>query len=1025
VDGIIAEGDGNLDYEIVVHGEVTENAEITDTLTTDIARKLTIRGATGNTSDSLKAAVGSKSTLLIGTLVPVTLRNIKITGGSKNGYGSGVLLYVEDAEPTLTLETGALISGNRGGFETCGTGICVYKGTLIMNEGAVIYSNGTSANTTNDGKRGGGVYVNEGASFTMNGGLIKGNNLTGNADNDGGAGVYVLGTFIMNGGTISDNSTKYNTVGITHGGGGVFVAADGSFTMNNGLIEKNESYGCGGGVHNTGTFLMNNGEIKDNINYQYINGRWTANTPYGGGVYNTGTFTMKNGTISGNSASCGGGIANTGTATIENGTISNNYSSTNPSNSSNSYLPPCGGGGLYNKAGTLTMLAGTVDGNKAYTYGGGVYIYAGSFEISGGTISNNTNYIDNNSLYGGGVYNTTDGTFTMNGGVLENNIAKSGSGGALYNLGSFKIGGSAHIPYGGSPTLNDVTLYTVTPITITSALSSGTRVATLSLNSSWSTGNVVLSAGSEDISIEDASVLFVMSRDRKGYYIDTEGKLAQAYSINYRQSGNYELTSDTIIDSRTIYTFIPDRDTSVILYDVTKPNYNFAGWHKDVNCNDEVVTELTAEDFSGNGLTLYCAFTEKTKYSLTWKDGEIGSSGSISMNGFQYHYVGERENLPNYSKTGYIFDGWYLLAEDGESLSNEAVTEINDENCTGPLTLYAKWKPHYIITFKDAGGGDFSGTTTTKAYFNQTGTTSLYNARKTDYVFDGWYTSEDAGITLSEEKLTELNDDNCTGDMTIYAKWKPHYNITYMDAGGSEFSGTNAASLPSFLNEGERAKTLPDAVRTDYVFVGWYSSEDGGENLSEEPVTEINAENCTEDMTLYAKWKNHYTVTFREVGDLDFTADATRSIDFNEGSSVTLPIYYKNGMVFAGWYTNPEGNGDPITVLNDSTCSSDMTIYGKWIDEHIRIEISNESALRVSRITEDETITLTASDGFTDYTWKIADMALSSFNAFAISPDGKVLTITRAQLLSDFGYDIRLTAVRDSIVYVNNILITR
>lgn len=1020
--GIIAEGDGNHDYEIVVHGEVTENAEITDTLTTDIARKLTIRGATGNTSDSLKAAVGSKSTLLIGTLVPVTLRNIKITGGSKNGYGSGVLLYVEDAEPTLTLETGALISGNRGGFETCGTGICVYTGTLIMNEGAVIYSNGTSANTTNDGKRGGGVYVNEGASFTMNGGLIKGNNLTGNADNDGGAGVYVLGTFIMNGGTISNNSTKYHTVGITHGGGGVFVAADGSFTMNNGVIEKNESYGCGGGVHNTGTFLMNNGEIKNNINYQYINGKWTANTPYGGGVYNTGTFTMKNGTISGNSASCGGGIANTGTATIENGTISNNYSPTNPSNSSNYYLPPCGGGGLYNKAGTLTMLAGTVDGNKAYTYGGGVYIYAGSFEMSGGTISNNTNYNDNNSLYGGGVYNTTDGTFTMNGGVLENNIAKSGSGGALYNYGSFKIGGSAHIPYGGSPTLNEVTLYTVKPITLTSALSSNTIVATITFRSEWAIGDVVLTADSEDISIEEASVLFATSKSSQGYYIDTEGKYAQAYGIGYRRSGNYELTSDTTIDPRTVYTFIPSRDTSIPLYAATRPKYDFEGWHKDPNCNDDPITELTAEDFSGSWITLYCKFTEKTKYSLTWKDGEIGSPGSIYMNGFQYHYVGETESLPTHSKSGYIFDGWYALESDGETLSSEALTEINDEVCTGPLTLYARWKPHYIITFKDAGGGDFSGTTSTVTYMNQTGSANLYNATKTDYIFDGWYTSEDDGVTLSEEKITKLTDANCTSDITIYAKWKPHYFITYKDAGGSDYSGTNISSLPSFYNEGESAKTVPNAVKSGYVFVGWYTSEDGGETLSEDAVTAINGDTCTGNMTLYAKWKNHYVVSVREVGDTEILDSP---IGFNEGSHVTLPRYYHNGMVFVDWYTNPDGSGDPITELNDSNCTSDMTIYGKWIPEQLRIETNNSGDFRITSSTETDTITYTAPDGFSDYTWTIADLPLSDIPGFTVSSDGKTVTVTRAQLFSDFVYDIKVTAVRDGTVYIRNISVSR
>ena len=93
--------------------------------------------------------------------------------------------------------------------------------------------------TNGGGKAGGGIYVDDNASVTMNGGEISGNNVTEN-----GGGVYIKdgGTFTMNGGEITENSTG-------HSGGGVFVnnGYDGwdhaQFNMNGGTISNNTASG--------------------------------------------------------------------------------------------------------------------------------------------------------------------------------------------------------------------------------------------------------------------------------------------------------------------------------------------------------------------------------------------------------------------------------------------------------------------------------------------------------------------------------------------------------------------------------------------------------------------------------------------------------------------------------------------------------------------------------------------------------------------------------------------------------------
>ena len=137
--------------------------------------------------------------------------------------------------------------------------LILYRGKLagkhgIDVNGAFEMYGGTVTDSTNSG-----VRLNNNAAFTMNGGTI-----TGNSTSQHGAGVYVTsGTFTMNGGEITENSIA----GGGGDGGGVYVAHGANFIMNDGTISRNTlgAKTChGGGVFVFGTFEMNNGEISDN-----------------------------------------------------------------------------------------------------------------------------------------------------------------------------------------------------------------------------------------------------------------------------------------------------------------------------------------------------------------------------------------------------------------------------------------------------------------------------------------------------------------------------------------------------------------------------------------------------------------------------------------------------------------------------------------------------------------------------------------------------------------------------------------
>ena len=133
---------------------------------------------------------------------------------------------------------------------------------------------------------GGGVFINQDASFVMEGGNIVGCSAVGEHNTAGGVLVARSASFVMKAGKIAGCTAAR--------GGGVYVAdrdgdyALGSFTMNGGTIEWCVAYGSaayddGGGVANHGDFTMNGGTIHN----------CTAAYGYGGGISSLRNITIR------------------------------------------------------------------------------------------------------------------------------------------------------------------------------------------------------------------------------------------------------------------------------------------------------------------------------------------------------------------------------------------------------------------------------------------------------------------------------------------------------------------------------------------------------------------------------------------------------------------------------------------------------------------------------------------------------------------------------------------------------------
>ena len=226
-----------------------KNVTLTSTWTCDFNVRLCLNGKkiqveSGTMVDAIK--VQSGKTLEI-TDCQETVGEISHASGAT---GRGIY-----NDGTLVLWNGTITGNISDQRSTCGGGVYVSEtGRFTMNGGSI-------TKNTNKSLGGGGVYVAEGGTFTMTG------NITGNTTPDScGGGVNAVGTFTMDGGSITGNSSTSSNVDNTffsYGGG---VNVNGTFIMNDGKITGNTSAHDGGGVNvfNNGTMKMNGGEITGN-----------------------------------------------------------------------------------------------------------------------------------------------------------------------------------------------------------------------------------------------------------------------------------------------------------------------------------------------------------------------------------------------------------------------------------------------------------------------------------------------------------------------------------------------------------------------------------------------------------------------------------------------------------------------------------------------------------------------------------------------------------------------------------------
>ena len=402
---------------------------------------------------------------------------------------------------------------------------------------------------------------------------------------------------------------------------------------------------------------------------------------------------------------------------------------------------------------------------------------------------------------------------------------------------------------------------------------------------------------------------------------------------------------------------------------VENPGYLLEGWYKNQNCTEE--NKVTGEPTFEVDTTLYAKWTAITPpepepengVTVTFKfqlDGVTDETRKTNAEGML------EEKLPQPSKDGFDFLGWYLKSEDSEErvAANETVFKED-------TTVYAKWKqqPEAAAVTFDAKGG-ICAVTSAKVNTNKK-LDSLPNPTREGYTFLGWY------IQGTETKVTvETPYETST---TLEARWEKVVSVEKTEGiiPGEDFlkgiplnEGTEKVKI--VVNEGnkeEAEKSLAN-VLGDRKLLAVYDlsvqmlDQNGGSLGTIQTVNGLIQFDFTVDrevvavyhnttpmepstgttegyrysdgtLTIWAKSFSPYaivvnpvavTVTFDPVGG---TVDPKTLTTGTDGKlKDALPTPTRTGYTFDGWYFDKNYTGNKIA--QGEIFLWDCTVYAKW-----------------------------------------------------------------------------------------------
>ena len=430
---------------------------------------------------------------------------------------------------------------------------------------------------------------------------------------------------------------------------------------------------------------------------------------------------------------------------------------------------------------------------------------------------------------------------------------------------------------------------TVSGITAKSKNYDGTTKATLNLKDAEVAGKVakdtvsVTATGEFDSAEEGTgktvfiSDIALTGRDASNYYLAESGnqttttadilpKEVKLHTITLNPNGGTVTPTSVQYDEYTGLLTLPTP---------SRPGYTFAGWHRGVTRYDSI----PGDSYFYYDFTLTAKWTANS-YTVTFDP----NGGTVSTTSKTYTTDKGLSSLPNPTRTGYTFDGWYV----GNTLYKKIPA-----GTYGDMTLKAEWTENsYQIEYALNGGKGTKPSTQTVKYTQEVKLATGDGFSRDGYTFAGWsYNNKTYAGGSVASKLSTGNEAGTT-EIVMKAVWKANeYTLTLDPNGGTVENSTKPITKKFTTDSG--LSSLPNPERAGYTFDGWYNGSIR--------YTKIIAGTIS-DITLTAKWTPiTYTVTFKPNGG---TASATTMKYTTDKGLSTLATATRTGYTFNGWYLN-------------------------------------------------------------------------------------------------------------------------